>query len=375
MKQSRPEGFIMRASIYPGQYFTLLTMTTVCANPFIIPSAFLDAGGRAAWLLALFSWAAGAVLVLAAWGLARYFPNETLPEYLPRLVGRIPAAIISLLFALVLLINVAMDARTSMDAVAVGLFVYTPIPVTVALFVALSAYLAWTGHLRFARVAPLYFLVVSVTFVTVLLLTRRWMDPGFLRPWLDFTQWRPASLDFWVGIMALRPLALIVMFYPYVQKQRLILPLSLGAAAVAALILAVATLAPVAVLGLQGAQMTPRPFTYLMTTIFFADAPFESFDFFARLLFLNNSVITMAAMLWAAGRLLRLAVAPQVKDAWFIWGLAVLAWALQVPVVRAVPFRLLALWTVIIVYLAGLSLGLLIPLAAWQARRTGKARA
>ena len=55
--------------------------------------------------------------------------------------------------------------------------------------------------------------------------------------------------------------------------------------------------------------------------------------------------------------------------------LAVLAWALQVPVVRAIPFRLLALWTVIIVYLAGLSLGLLMPLAAWQARRAGKARA
>lgn len=374
MKQSQTEGFMTHAAIYPGQYFALMTMTAICANLFVIPSAFLDRAGRAAWVMAILSWIAGVVLVFATWGLARYFPNQTLPEYLPRIVGRIPAAIISLLYVLLLLLSAAEESRTSMDAVAVGLFVYTPIPVTVALFVAVSAYLAWTGHLRIARLAPLYSLLVAAGFVIVLFLTRRWMDAGLLKPWLDFTQWRPASLPFWAGAMALRPLVLIVMFYPYVRDKRSVLPLSLGAAGVAALVLAAATMVPVAVLGLQGAQMTPRPFLYLLTTIFFADASFESFDFFARLLFLNNSVITVAAMLWAAGRLLRFALVPRAKDGWFIWGLAALAWALQVPVARAVPSRLLTMWTIVLVYLAGLSLGLLIPLAAWRARRERKAQ-
>lgn len=156
------------------------------------------------------------------------------------------------------------------------------------------------------------------------------------------------------------------------SDKRRVLPLAVLASTSAAFILAVATILPVAVFGLQGAQMTTRSFMYLSTVIFFPDTPFENFTFYARLSLLTNSVFTVAVMIWTAARLLRFSFAKKSTDTLFIIGVSVASWVIQSLVQQSVEWRLFSYWTIIIVYCSMLSFGLLIPLAAWKTRKGQK---
>lgn len=167
------------------QAIVFLIMTINAINLLSDPRLAADFAGTAGWIGITLGHVLAGVGALVIIALGHRFPNETLFEYAPRIVGRIPGTIINAAFVLFWLFMAAAIARSFGDFVKEFLLTETPIEILLFLLLLVSVYAVRHGLEPMARVMEIFFYLFVLTMVFVILLGVQQADFTRLLPIID----------------------------------------------------------------------------------------------------------------------------------------------------------------------------------------------
>lgn len=145
------------------------------------PRVLAESGMQAAWMIAV---AGGFVFFTAAYliiRLMRMFPGQSLADLLPPLVGRLPAMIVILCFALTLLIPLCLRIQTFSREITFFMFDRTPAEAIIITFLCVAGYCAvqdWGTTLRTFQIIaftalPLMIFLILLNFINMQ--THNWL--------------------------------------------------------------------------------------------------------------------------------------------------------------------------------------------------------
>jgi spore germination protein KB len=267
----------------------------------LLPTVAVEAGGRAAWMVAVVAGVAGWVNLLVVGKLAQRFPQQTVAGYAGAILGKWPGKLVALLLAVNFGLNSSVDLSVALKDLQ-GIFYTNTPPWVVALILACMALAAtWFGLVTASRMAPLLLTILFLTFVFTLPLLWRWLKPGYLIPLFDPSPIDIYSKPFWVATGIIRASLFPVVFMPYIKEpQKAIRTLS-WAHWVGWLGNFAAVVTPVMVFGPVGAAAISQPFPYVISVIRLSVFPFERVEMLGRLAFHINTVYAIAGIYFTGG--------------------------------------------------------------------------
>ena len=221
-----------------------------------------------AWLAGIVSFFGAALLVVLIGALAVRYPQETLVQYSQKLLGKWPGKIISLIPLGAFLFMAATDVRIYADALVTAFLTATPVVFIIGSMVLANAFAARAGIEVIGRAADLFFPLFILAILTSLVLAapQAWQNLSNLEPVLA----RGA------GPMlrgALTPVALTSQFLvlailvPAAVEPKRVLRSALGALGLSTVILALISIATIAVLGPQKGARSTFPFLTLVRAL------------------------------------------------------------------------------------------------------------
>ncbi|MBU8906637.1 GerAB/ArcD/ProY family transporter [Desertibacillus haloalkaliphilus] len=162
---------IEKGKISSFQMAVMMYPTIIATAILVIPAISAEAAGRDLWLSPFWALGTGFVTIAIAIKLHSYFPKETVIEYCPKIIGKVPGKIIGLLFLLFYLHINGVIIREYTDFV-IGIFLMeTPMIVVIASMVFVSALAVRAGLEVLARTAEMFVpIVLFIIFVIIVLL-------------------------------------------------------------------------------------------------------------------------------------------------------------------------------------------------------------
>jgi spore germination protein (amino acid permease) len=153
-----------RNRITQGQLMFLIIQTQIEVGILSLPFSVQSVAKGGAWISVLIGGGAIQVIILLLWALGRRFPESTLYEYLPKLLGGLPGKIMGFAYIAFFLLVGGMFLTHFSDVVGRWILVKTPRWFLLALLIGTSMYLVQESIRTIAR------FFVFVTFLIVFLL-------------------------------------------------------------------------------------------------------------------------------------------------------------------------------------------------------------
>jgi hypothetical protein len=267
----------------------------------LLPTVAVEAGGRAAWMVAVVSGVSGFVMLILVGKLAQRFPRLTFPEYASIILGKWPGKVLSFLLAVNFGLNASVDLGVAVKNLEGIYFVTTPPWVIAVLLGLIGLSVTWFGLVHSARLAPLLLFMLLLTFLTTFPLMIHWMRPGYLIPLLDFSPIDLSSRPFWVAVGVIRAALFPVVFMPYIAEPKKALRILGWAHWVGWLGDFLAVVVPVMVFGPVGAATVSQPFPFVIAVLRLPNFPFERIEMLARLAFHINTIYAVANIYFVGG--------------------------------------------------------------------------
>lgn len=293
-----------KAQISGGHLWAMTVVNTLSGSLLLLPTTAVESGGRAAWMVAIWSGVVGFLMVLLIGKLSQRFPGMTVVGYAGLIAGRWTGKATGLLFAIIIGLLTAGDLRLAMKSLIGAFFVTTPTWVLTLLLALAALSLAWHGIVHIARLGPLALIILIFTFLVTFPLLWRWMQPGYLIPVLDLSPLRVADRSFWASVTCFRSGLLLVVLLPYVAEPRRAARIYGWAFWVGWLSVLPAILAPILVFSAEGARALAQPFPYVMTIIRLPNFFFERMEILARIIVTLNELYTTGTAYFVGGLLI-----------------------------------------------------------------------
>jgi spore germination protein KB len=176
-----------------------------------------------AWLVILVSTFAGVILMEIYLKLARFYPNDTLVEIIPKLIGKFLAYPVIVAYILYFIYIAGRVCRDLGELLVSTILVDTPIGVIIATFMVLVVYCLRGGIETLGRMGEVVFpiFLLSLMVIWILLLTVESFNPANLTPVLGngvkpvLKEVLPKTLSFPFG-----ETVIILMLLPFLKNKR-----------------------------------------------------------------------------------------------------------------------------------------------------------
>lgn len=267
----------------------------------LLPTTAVEAGGRAAWMVAVISGLSGFVLLLLVGKLAQRFPGLTFAGFSARILGRWPGKVLTFLLAVNFGLVVSVDVGAAVKNLEGIYFVTTPPWVIALVLVVMGLCASWFGLVHSSRLAPLMLALLAATFFLTIPLLWRWMKPGYLIPLFDPTPIDVSSKAFWVSVGAIRAALFPVVFLPYLAEPKKAIRTLAWAHWVGWVGNFLAVITPIMVFSPEGARATTQAFPFVIAVLRIPNFPFERVEMLGRLVFHINTVYAMGNVYFTGG--------------------------------------------------------------------------
>ncbi|NLV92441.1 MAG: endospore germination permease [Firmicutes bacterium] len=213
----------------------LLAAGLVEAGTLKLPSQLAASVGRDSWLVPPVLVVACFISLAFFYWLGRRFPEESVFEYSPRLIGRIPAQLLALVLNLYWLLLVGRMLRDFSDTMRLSLVEFTPAEIVCATLLLAAAYLARMGLEPLTRGA--FVIVLFTTPLIVLMSLVILVNANFGNLWPILTKgiW-PVLKEGFLTSGSAEQLSALFVLVPFLTHPRKTLPagsLALGTMLVA----------------------------------------------------------------------------------------------------------------------------------------------
>lgn len=267
----------------------------------LLPTVAVEAGGRAAWMVAIISGISGFAILLIVGKLSQRFPGLTLPEYAELLLGKWPGKALALLLTLNFGLNSSVDVGVAMRNLQGTYFAVTPGWVISGLLALTALSFVWFGLVSASRLAPTILALLVVTFLVTFPLLWRWMKPGYMIPLFDLSPVDPTSPSFWVAVGVVRAALFPVAFLPYLAEPQKAVRILGWAHWVGMFGNFLAVITPVMVFGPLGASAIVQPFPFVMAVLRIPIFPLDRLELIGRLAFHINTIYAIASIYFTGG--------------------------------------------------------------------------
>ncbi|HYF77621.1 MAG TPA: GerAB/ArcD/ProY family transporter [Symbiobacteriaceae bacterium] len=267
----------------------------------LLPTVAVEAGGRAAWMVAIAAGVTGFVQLMIVGKLAQRFPKLTFPEYAGIILGKWPGKVLSFLMAVNFGLNASVDIGVAVKNLEGIYFVTTPAWVIAVILALMALSATWFGLVHASRLAPVLLTLLGLTFLLTFPLLWRWMRPGYLIPLFDLSQIDAQSKSFWVAVGTIRAALFPVVFMPYIEEPKKAIRVLGWAHAVGMVGNFLAVITPVMVFSPEGARAAAQPFPFVIAVLRLSNFPFERMEMLARLAFHINTVYAVASIYFTGG--------------------------------------------------------------------------
>lgn len=280
-----------------------------------------------AWLSVVIAFVLGSGVAILAGGLAQRFPGETVIQFAPRLVGRIPGKIVGLVFIFYLFYVTFVVQREFGELMAGAFYARTPQLVFVVTLTLLAVYLAYKGLEVLARVNDFVMFIFLAAFVLFVALVAWNVRLEEFLPFLEFGL-GPVLLGSLYPAAWFGEVLVIMLLVPFVSQKRRAVKAAVSGLLITFVALQVVMLGTTAVLGAEEAARIPFASFFVVRR-----TEILQVEFFQR-----QDALFM--MIWVGAMLMKLA-------AWFYLGVLALSQWLNLRTWRPTVFPLAVLLTVL----------------------------
>ncbi len=209
---------MVKKKISMSQTVYLMIILVLSTADIFIPSIVARQAGRDAWLSVMIATVLSILLSFIWISLTSRFPNESLPEYLPKIFGQTFGGFIALSYIFFFITSIAVIGREFSALMATAFLPFTPIVVLITVIVALSVYAAFEDIEVIARTNEALFPLGMFLLVMVILLTAKDMDFSNLLPILE-NGLKPPLLGAITLVSYMGETFLILYIYPYICNK------------------------------------------------------------------------------------------------------------------------------------------------------------
>jgi len=275
------------------QFFHLILSLVLGLMLVRVPPSLTQLAGPDAWISMLFALGVDLAVAGALYALGRRFPGQTLFQYAPAILGRVPGKVAAIAYIWLF-----------MHAAAISIYIFaagyklvlpeTPLLVFVLLVVVVSTVGAYYGLETMARASEIVSPISIVISVLILILTLKDMDFGNLRPVLGNGIKGPVAgalvAASWYGICVIMGL-----FMAYHDKPQQALLAKAAGVSVGMMLVTLLTLGSIAALGpLQSAHQ--RVPTWSLSRIILIAGFFERLQMLFVSLLMTTGFVTLGVL-------------------------------------------------------------------------------
>ncbi|MNB83855.1 Spore germination protein YndE [compost metagenome] len=161
---------------------SVIISTVIGVNILSFPRYMANAGGSGAPLVAIGGTALAFVGLLPAVLLCQRFPRENLFLFSRKLVGRVPADLLTAIVCLLFLVVTALTARQFGEVALIVLFRKTPIEAVILILLLLCLFASRRGVIKFAQIHFFYLPLIILPLAGIILASLRDIDHLNLLP-------------------------------------------------------------------------------------------------------------------------------------------------------------------------------------------------
>lgn len=205
--------------ITPSQLWVFIVLTVTGVGLSSLPRQVAEVSGEDGWITTILG---GLITLLDFYVisiLARRFPRDNLTGIMRRTLGKIPAAVLSAVFWLYMLLLVSMTLRIFGEVIKMSLLRSTPIEVIMITLLLAALILARGGIEPIVRFDEATVPIVLITIVSVTLLALKGSDFTNLLPVLRTPPWKILYGTFQTSYSYLG-FELVLLIIPYIQKPK-----------------------------------------------------------------------------------------------------------------------------------------------------------
>ncbi|MEW6723303.1 MAG: Ger(x)C family spore germination protein [Bacillota bacterium] len=241
-----------------------------------LTSFLIDTGGQAGWLGAIAAALIATPLVASYVILARLFPDETIYQYSPRILGKVGGTLAGLSMVGYFLYIVIVVFRVTGDFLISAVLWETPISALILILVVLTLVAVYLGIESLARYTEVAMPVFLVSIVVIVFLAVPQMNLGQLLP-IYGSGLRGILKGGLMAASVIMETLVILVLYPSLRDKPRLGWWPLMAAAVSAAVFGLIAFAEVAFFGAQVSQALSFPIYSLISNISLSSF-FERFD-------------------------------------------------------------------------------------------------
>lgn len=310
----------------------LTSVVTVCGNVFLAPHAFVTGAGHVWWVPFAGGMTTTLLLTSLLAKIRNRHPRVPALQWPQVFFGPVIGRLVLSLWLLDVFLAIVGDLWLITSAITLTELFSTPhqaLVTAVALAVLAGAL---TGLANLARLSPLAAVGNGITLIIAVFVGRFFLDYGYLLPLTQWQDLRPGTLEFWVSVahvIRYAPMFAILAGMAPPGVQAWLAPWT--GILIGEVIVALTVVSPIASLGMEGAKIMHRPFTYLADAIEIANFPLRRIGSLAQLFFTINLLFTMATRLAVTGLGLK-TLLPKFKVRFLIILSLALALGLAIPI-------------------------------------------
>lgn len=211
---------MIKKRISLSQTVYLLMILVISTADIFLPAIIARQAGRDAWISVLIATALSIVFGLIWLPLASRFPDETFPDYLPKILGQPLGGLLGLLYVLFFLSLISVVAREFGALAATAFLPLTPVIILEVAITAISVYAALEDIEVIARTNEALFPLGLFLLVSVFILTTKDMEFKNYLPILENGLKPPIlgalTLSAWMG-----ETFLMLYLYPYINNKNM----------------------------------------------------------------------------------------------------------------------------------------------------------
>ncbi len=201
-----------------SQTIFLLIIFVISTTDIFIPAIIARQAGRDGWISVII---ATIITIFSSFiwlSLASKFPNETLPEYLPKIFGQPIGKFLGILYTFFFIYNNALISREFGALMSVAFLPLTPIVVLIAAISIVSIYAAFEDIEVIARTNETLFPIGILLLLIVTLFTSRYMKFDNFLPVLE-NGIKPPSLGTLTVYSCMGECSIILYLYPFINNK------------------------------------------------------------------------------------------------------------------------------------------------------------
>ncbi|MGJ9386201.1 GerAB/ArcD/ProY family transporter [Salipaludibacillus sp. CF4.18] len=247
-----------RAKITPFQLFSLIFLFELGTAIVLAPG--IEASQNA-WIAILLGLSTGIVIFLIYYYLFRQFPNLSLIEYLPKILGKYLGWFVGFMYTLYFLYQATRILRDFGDLILTSILPETPLMIVNLLMICVIIYVIYLGIEVLARTGEFFVLIFLLLgiFTNLLFLFSGEINIENLLPILE-EGWTPVLGTFpWMFTFPFGEMIIFTMLLPYLNNKNAALKVGITGLVISGVLIAFATTMNIAVLGVDIAERSTFP--------------------------------------------------------------------------------------------------------------------